>query len=79
MYLGVLALVTSSMLFGAILYINLVEQPARQTLVRRAMISEWASSNRRGIVLFSIISLVSSLLGYSEFVRTGAICPIRFS
>jgi hypothetical protein len=52
------------------LYINRVEQPARLAIGGRAMIREWVPSNRRGVVMLSILALASALLAYSDFSRT---------
>jgi len=68
---GLLALVAASGFSGATLYINLVEQPARLAVGGRAMMREWVPSNRRGVVMLSILAVASALLGYGEFSRTG--------
>jgi ACR3 family arsenite efflux pump ArsB len=67
---GLLALVAASGFSGATLYINLVEQPARMAVGGRAMIREWVPSNRRGLVMLSILALASGLLAYSDFSRS---------
>jgi hypothetical protein len=71
MQLGYLALAAACAFVGAALYINLVEQPARLTLAPRAMLHEWAPSNRRGFVLMSILAVISSVLAYADYARTG--------
>ncbi len=67
---GLLALVAASGFSGATLYINLVEQPARLAVGGRAMIGEWVPSNRRGVVMLSILALASALLAYRDFSGT---------
>jgi hypothetical protein len=34
------------------------------------MIREWVPSNRRGVVMLSILALASALRAYSDFSRT---------
>jgi anthrone oxygenase-like protein len=67
---GLLALIAAAMFFGAALYINLVEQPARLTLGDRAMMSEWIPSNRRGFLMLAICAIAAALLAYVDFSRT---------
>jgi hypothetical protein len=67
---GLFAFAAACACFGAALYINVVEQPARLTLDNSAMMREWTPSNRRGFVLVSALAIISALLAYVEFVRT---------
>lgn len=68
---GLLALATASSFFGAALYVNSVEQPARLGLDARAIIREWIPSNRRGFAMFAVLALVSALSGYADYVDRG--------
>ena len=65
------AFATACAFFGAALYVNIVEQPARLALDARSVIREWTSSNRRGFVMLAILAVISSLSGYAQYVRTG--------
>ena len=49
--------------FGAALYVNLVEQPARLALDDEVIINEWTPSDRRGVALMAGLSLLSAALG----------------
>lgn len=71
MRLGLLAFAAASAFFGAALYINLVEQPARIALDARSMVREWVPSNRRGFILLSSLAIVSAILAYADFARIG--------
>jgi len=68
---GLSAFAAASAFFGAALYINLVEQPARLKLDARSMVREWVPSNRRGFILLATLALVSAILAYVDFARTG--------
>jgi hypothetical protein len=68
---GLLALAVASAFLGAALYINVVEQPARLRLGARSMVREWALSNRRGFILLSSFAIISAILAYVDFARTG--------
>jgi hypothetical protein len=61
----------ASAFFGAALYINIVEQPARLALGPGAMVREWAPSNRRGFVMLATLAVISAILAYVHFGRTG--------
>ena len=56
---------------GATIYVGAVEQPARLKLSGRAMVKEWALSNRRGTLLLSIFAVVSAMLAYIQFRSNG--------
>ena len=44
-----IAFAAASAFFGAALYVNVVEQPARLAADARSMIREWTPSERRGL------------------------------
>ena len=56
---------------GATVYVGAVEQPARLKLSGRAMVKEWALSNRRGTLLLSIFAVISAMLAYIQFRSNG--------
>jgi hypothetical protein len=56
---------------GATIYVGAVEQPARLKLSGRAMVKEWALSNRRGTLLLSIFAVISAMLAYIQFRSNG--------
>ena len=68
---GLFAFAAAAAFVGASLYINLVEQPARLQLDARSMIQEWIRSNRRGFLLLSTFAVISAILGYAQFARSG--------
>lgn len=60
---GSLALALAAAFFGAALYVNLVEQPARLALDDEAILNEWTPSDRRGVALILALSLLSAAAG----------------
>ena len=60
---GSLALALAAAFFGAALYVNLVEQPARLALDDEVILNEWTPSDRRGVALILGLSLLSAALG----------------
>ena len=46
---GLLALVTASIFFGAAIYINVAENPARVALDGGDALAQWRSAYRRGL------------------------------
>ena len=69
--LGLLALVTASIFFGAAVYINIAEHPARLGLPDGAALAEWGPAYRRGIAMQAPIAILSALLGASAWWTTG--------
>ncbi|OCP08797.1 MULTISPECIES: DUF1772 domain-containing protein [unclassified Ensifer] len=68
---GLLALLTASIFFGAAIYINLVEQPARLHLEDRAALVQWVPSYRRAFEMQATLALVSGLFGAAAWGQTG--------
>jgi hypothetical protein len=69
--LGLLALVTASIFFGAAVYINIAEHPARLGLSDAAALAEWRPAYRRGFAMQAPIAVVSALLGAAAWWTTG--------
>jgi anthrone oxygenase-like protein len=68
---GLYAFAVAASFVGAAIYVGVVEQPARLTLGTRAMIKEWAPSNRRGTLQLSILAVVSAILATIQFRADG--------
>jgi Anthrone oxygenase len=71
MQLAILTFAATCAYVGAGLYMNIVEQPARLQLNAQAMVHEWEPSNRRGFVLQSALAIVSAIVAYAYYARTG--------
>jgi Domain of unknown function (DUF1772) len=68
---GLFAFAAASAFVGTAFYINLVEQPARLALDARASLREWTPSYRRGFLMLAILAVVSAILAYVDFARSG--------
>jgi hypothetical protein len=62
----ILATLAASVFFGAAVYINLVEQPARLSCGSRIAVTEWRSSYKRGTRLppLALIGSVSAVVAW---------------
>ena len=69
--LGIMALVTSATFFGAALYINFAEHPARMALEPSATLRQWGPSYRRGFTMQATLALTSGIFGGLAWWQSG--------
>src|SRR5207245_3066131 len=62
MAIGLLALMAAAVFFGAAIYVNVAEQPARLTLEDRALLTEWKLSSNRGTAMQAPLALMGFAL-----------------
>jgi hypothetical protein len=56
---GLLALVTASIFFGAAIYVNVAEHPARLALDGGAALAQWRPAYKRGFAMQAPIAVLS--------------------
>jgi hypothetical protein len=62
--IGLLALICAAVFFGAAVFVNVAEQPARLAIDDRAMLLEWQQSYNRAAPMQAGLAMVSAVLGF---------------
>jgi Anthrone oxygenase len=71
MLAGQLALIVAAVFFGAALYVNVAEQPARLLLDDRSALAEWKPAYKRGFAMQAPLAVVGFLLGLVAWWQLG--------
>jgi len=64
MLAGQLSLIAAALFAGAAIYISVVEQPARLRLGYQALLTQWKSAYKRGLLMQGPLALVGAILGW---------------
>jgi anthrone oxygenase-like protein len=71
MLAGQLALIVAATFFGAALYVNVAEQPARLRLDDRSALAEWKPAYKRGFAMQGPLAVLGFLLGLIAWWQSG--------
>jgi hypothetical protein len=70
MFAGQLALTLAAVFFGAALYVNIAEQPARFHLADSALLAEWKPAYTRGFAMQAPLTVIGCLCGLVAWWQT---------
>ena len=70
MLAGQFALIVAATFFGAAIYINVAEQPARLKLEDRALLAEWKPAYVHGFAMQASLAVLGFLLGLLAWWQT---------
>ena len=73
MILALVATLASGIFFGAALYINLVEQPARLSCGIPLAVTQWRPSYKRGTLMQAPLALVGSVVAFLAWRSNGTV------
>jgi len=73
MILALVATLASGIFFGAALYINLVEQPARLSCGIPFAVTQWRPSYKRGTLMQAPLALVGSVVAFLAWRSYGTV------
>ena len=71
MLAGQLALIVAATFFGAAIYVNVAEQPARLRLDDRSALAEWKPAYKRGFAMQGPLAVLGFLLGLIAWWQSG--------
>jgi hypothetical protein len=74
MFIGLMALSLAAIFFGAALYINVAEHPARMLLDDKNALAQWSPSYARAFNLQGGLAVLSGLTGLASAWLTGNWC-----
>ena len=70
MIFGQLAFLIAAVFTGAVLYVSVVEQPARLALDNRALLTEWKPAYKRGAAMQAPLAILGFVLGVAAWGQT---------